>query len=633
MSQRIKMASGDTTVVTADATDLLKQISNIIQKTGLQLGSLEQLWDDPSFQKVTGRLHELVTALTAPQLLDALSLLLPTCPNHDTFVMLSLENQVRWLMRRMTASQLIRVLQLHIGATTDVRRMVHDEALASLERRWVEIGSGHDLVSLLHLVPSDATHFLERLDMRGLELCEAMTAKELYRMTYILARRKRRSTPLLRALVHHLGRRSLEFSPVHLSNLAFAMATLNIYEPTLMAKIVTAAMAIAEGNASTPESVVASLSSLVQSFGILRWNDTRLLDTAVACFLRHREAVSAADWHRLMMTAAWIDYMPPQLGTDAIFSEICMSMSSLAESDPCAWLDVVWCCAVLQRMTANLAISVLSPNFISTLEKTINSSTMMAYGKLLNINAAVQIMIPGYSGPLLPPSFVDRTMVRIPARHHGKMFDSVIEALSQIAPAAQYIHSDICTVSGHMIHILMLMNDRAELQPFPMQGTSLPAGVHRVAIQLLSFADMTVGSVHPTGPVSLMTRTLLSAGYKVIQVPYTEFDITSTVVKRVQYLTRKLKGALPVATDETTAAASTANRQSTSTSSIDTKSIPSEGKINDDPQPNSSMQSGSAATSLNPLQEKFTNISNAASFQTESDTLLADVDAKKPTKP
>lgn len=58
---------------------------------------------------------------------------------------------------------------------------------------------------------------------------------------------------------------------------------------------------------------------------------------------------------------------------------------------------------------------------------------------------------------------------------------------------------------------------------------------------VLDFHDMCKGCTEPTGIIVLATKLLLSQGYKVLSVPYTEYKIKDKLVERVQYLESKLK--------------------------------------------------------------------------------------------
>ena len=107
------------------------------------------------------------------------------------------------------------------------------------------------------------------------------------------------------------------------------------------------------------------LSSVVQSLGILRWLDKQFMDMAVEHFSRLKE--DSLDWVQLLRTLASVNYLPPQLGKNGLL-DVVKRIAPTFQSNSMLWLDAVWCCCVLDSLTAEMAASVLSPEFIAKLE-------------------------------------------------------------------------------------------------------------------------------------------------------------------------------------------------------------------------------------------------------------------------
>lgn len=55
------------------------------------------------------------------------------------------------------------------------------------------------------------------------------------------------------------------------------------------------------------------------------------------------------------------------------------------------------------------------------------------------------------------------------------------------------------------------------------------------------YHNMCIGKVEPTGANVLNSRLLEACGYKVLEVPYTDFKVTDKLVQRVQYLENRIK--------------------------------------------------------------------------------------------
>jgi len=349
----------------ADVANFVREISVVCeraQELGLPAGTQ---WQDGSSAEVVRQLHDVVESQAPSTLLRIVSAFDSLPGIDDDFVKQAIVSQLNKSLRQLTVSQLLRVLQLQ-SINSSVDQPVYDKAMSLLQQRWVEIRSGRDVVTLMYIVPDDAEQFLDRLEDRALDLCDSMSVKELYRAVYCLARRRRRNAPLLRALMYYLDRQELlSLSPVHLSNLAYAMAVLSVHDPGVMQKLVTAVRKVVTDGARPPDVVRHMLSSVIQSLGILRWSDERFLDLAAERFTQLN--VDGSDWVRLLQTLASVNYLPAQLGRSGL-AEIMKRISSLSKSSPVQWLDAVWSCCVLDSLTHDLAASVLTQEFVDRLE-------------------------------------------------------------------------------------------------------------------------------------------------------------------------------------------------------------------------------------------------------------------------
>jgi len=349
----------------ADVANFVREISVVCERAhelGLPAGTQ---WQDGSSAEVVRQLHDVVESQAPSTLLRIVSAFDSLPSIDDDFVKQAIVSQLNKSLRQLTVSQLLRLLQLQ-SINSSVDQPVYDKAMSLLQQRWVEIRSGRDVVTLMYIVPDDAEQFLDRLEDRALDLCDSMSVKELYRAVYCLARRRRRNAPLLRALMYYLDRQELlSLSPVHLSNLAYAMAVLSVHDPGVMQKLVTAVRKVVTDGARPPDVVRHMLSSVVQSLGILRWSDERFLDLAAERFTQLN--VDGSDWVRLLQTLASVNYLPAQLGRSGL-AEIMKRISSLSKSSPVQWLDAVWSCCVLDSLTHDLAASVLTQEFVDRLE-------------------------------------------------------------------------------------------------------------------------------------------------------------------------------------------------------------------------------------------------------------------------
>jgi len=349
-----------------DVANFLREISVIcakMQKLGLPPSTQ---WQDGSSADVVSQLHEVVKSQAPSTLLHVVTAFssLPSAADVDEFVRQVIVSELDESMRHLSIPQLLRVVQLH-GSEKSLDPSLYDKAMNLLQQRWVEIKTGRDIVALMYLVSDESDQFLDRLEDRALDVCDTMSVKELYRAVYCMSRRQRRNAPLLRALMYYLDRQDLDLSPIHLSNLAYAMAMLNVHDEGVMEKLIAAVCKVVRDSAQPPSVVRHILSSVVQSLGILRWFDRQFMDLAIEQFKQLNVVVS--DWARLLHTLASVNYLPVHVGKSGV-AEIMRRISSLSKSNPLLWLGVVWSSCVLDSLTSELAASVLSPQFVDKLQ-------------------------------------------------------------------------------------------------------------------------------------------------------------------------------------------------------------------------------------------------------------------------
>jgi hypothetical protein len=94
-----------------------------------------------------------------------------------------------------------------------------------------------------------------------------------------------------------------------------------------------------------------------------------------------------------------------------------------------------------------------------------------------------------------------------------------------------------CLISSDAICYL---NDKLEPVPVTKSDTKDPKP-SAIAIVLEGYPSLCRGIKDPTGSSILSRRLVESSGYRVISVPYTEFNASDKLVRRVKYLEQKLK--------------------------------------------------------------------------------------------
>ena len=221
---------------------------------------------------------------------------------------------------------------------------------------------------------------MERLEDRALDIVETATPKELYRIFYLLSRQRHRNTPLIRAVVYHLNKTSVSsLATVQLTNLVYALSTLNVYDVPILSKVCTE---LSNKEADLDPKLAMSL---MTSFSRLRWRESNsiqmllnILDGKVKQSLQEEatdsgsvpsqqasplDLLNTSDKVGLVWSLANLNLRTAQ-SRDMVEKAVkSPDVQALRQSSPLLWLDVVWSLSVLQMLDATSAASVLEEGF------------------------------------------------------------------------------------------------------------------------------------------------------------------------------------------------------------------------------------------------------------------------------
>lgn len=482
---------------------------------------------------------------------------------EDPFLVKTMATQILWLLRRLPMPLLVQVLQLHLHhQETPLRESIVQQTLSALERRWVELTNVKDIIYLMYNMQGGSTvsqTLTDRLEDRALDVVEQATPKELYRLLYLLSRQRHRNTPLIRAVLYHLNKAALSsLSAVQLANLAYACCVLNIYDVSLLEKITAEVQS--KGESLTPHLAA----SLIASFSRLRWNQTgavqfllQILDSTgqadvsansevadgVSSDSRKAslEELTVSDRVRLVHSLANLNLNSSQCQSIAVLVTGMSDVQELKQSSPLMWLDVVWSLAVLQRLDAGSAASVLGEDFWGSLPVSESFQSAITMTKLSNINTAAKFEVEGYAGPFLP-EVLSNGDAKLLLKGEQRVAEKVISALTNLAPLETFTTTSTAC-GGYLIDAEFYVDSSGEPRPLS-QVTQNSANLHRVALKILDFADLTLPASEPTGLHTMAARHLRHHGFTVVHVLHTEVAGKSKVVELVQFLQQKLKDAI-----------------------------------------------------------------------------------------
>ncbi|KAH0627706.1 hypothetical protein JD844_003829 [Phrynosoma platyrhinos] len=229
--------------------------------------------------------------------------------------LLSVEQEVRWRLRRLTFRHLASLAeQVAAGTPRGEQSELLNDLLKQLELRWTEIEDTRTV---------------------GLEMAEQFNPEDTRKIAMALAHQNRRSIPLLRAISYHLVQKHFVLSPGILLDLAFAYGKLNFHQTQVFQKIA---------------------SDLQPRMPELAPVDVYVIDNA--------DKITPVHLSNIILAFARLNFHPSN--REAFYSVVHKGLDNcLDDLDPYLLLDLVWSLCVLQQATEAHLEKVLVPEFHS----------------------------------------------------------------------------------------------------------------------------------------------------------------------------------------------------------------------------------------------------------------------------
>ncbi|XP_069674964.1 FAST kinase domain-containing protein 4 [Periplaneta americana] len=406
-------------------------------------------------------------------------------------------------------------------------------------------------------------------DDEAAKLVAGISFSQMIRIMTSLAQKQRRSTPLLRSLAFNIARQTDKLNIKDCADLLYAMATLNFPDELLLEKTCADLCECITSNEKP-----AVVGSILTSLGLLRYKNTEVLNELADWVVKHLDVCRPQDMTSLFLTLATVYHVPDN--ADDVFSTILPHVTMQDVPNPSSWLDIVWSLVVLDRATPQHVASVLDPGFCSKLVVNTDEKQRISVSsklKLLNINAAAQLKVAGYKGPLLAPDSDVRNVPLIRSREKQLLVASILDSFSNLLPSATFLRSNIDTGMGFLLDGECMLDSKCNPLPVANEVTKSKsiesekkliataerktgsatnvAGSHstvgttakgtRIGILAWDYRDMCRGSSEPNGVAVLSMKLVEAAGYKVLSIPHTEYNPREKLVRRVQYLDHNLK--------------------------------------------------------------------------------------------
>lgn len=479
-------------------------------------------------------------------ILNALEMLLKLGIPSNHHLIESMETEVLWNVRKVTIQTLLQIMTFQINyQNTELQKKVLKETILTIQRRWVEIKSPSAINAILSYYNLFTLDFMGRMDDQIIDIAENMSPSELCRTFCQLGNSKRRAAPVLRALAFHIAKHPDRLTPRQLANLLYAMNSLSFPDQVLLDRIASDLISqVAEIDRP------AIVGNILTCMGQLRWRSTSLLEVISEWVEKNLDLCRINDLASFIQTIATVSCIPTN--SEILFKAIIPKLKKEEIPRETVWLDIVWSLVTLGVASNEHIASTLSPNFINKLPSS-TATDHLRMGmrlKLLNINAHAQhLMKETYSGPTLNLA-ENKDVIVTQTRSDIKLTKHVQQNLYNFLPPPKYIHENIQTSMGVLVDVELSVDKDGT--PIPIEDfttqfgdiaspKALPDGAFRVALFVWDYKDYTIGTQELLGFNQQAVKLVESVGYKVVNIPYYEYNMKNKTLKNVQYLEKKIK--------------------------------------------------------------------------------------------
>ncbi|ELK25178.1 PREDICTED: protein TBRG4 [Myotis davidii] len=379
--------------------------------------------------------------------------------------------------------------------------------------------------------------------MYCLDLVEQFGPEELQRVLVALAAQNRRSLPLLRAISYHLVQKPFPLNKGVLLDLAYAYGKLGFHQTQVFQRL--AADLLPHVPSLTPGEVA----RCAKSFAFLKWLSLPLFEAFAQHVLSRAQSVAVSDLCNVLLAFARLNFRPEQ--EEAFFSLVHEKLGSqLADLDPALQVDVLWALCVLQQARASELQAVLRPELHTQFLGDRSPRGQSTFQKLLHINATARLEHPEYAGPLLPASALDPGPPG-PERKVTPLQKELQETLKGLLGGADRGRFSVATQYGWVLDAEVLLDAEGQFLPLrdfvaphlspPSDGQLPPPTAKRLAFLRWEFSSFASRSKDLLGRFVLARRHVLAAGFLVVDVPYYEWLELRSEWQKAAYLKDKMR--------------------------------------------------------------------------------------------
>jgi hypothetical protein len=276
-------------------------------------------------------------------------------------------------INRLSMSSLIRVYdassksRAHSGAREVIFR--------NICRRWMEIEKGNEIVSVMNILLKESewisdTSVLNRMEEKALQKAEILSAEEIQQILAILAKGRRRSLFLIKALVYCIKENMTESIPLSsVASILTSLSRLNFKDPALLGLLSDRISKITEelGDKWTSNDI-RNLSSILVSCAHLRWLKPSVEKVLLTQFPEFRNHLNPSQQCHAIYGMSKLQCLTSSQ-RDAVMEMVqSLSTTDVRDTSPVAWMNLALALGWSEFSSESVMISVLQQDFVNIIQ-------------------------------------------------------------------------------------------------------------------------------------------------------------------------------------------------------------------------------------------------------------------------
>lgn len=307
---------------------------------------------------------------------------------------------------------------------------------------------------------------------------------------------------------------------------------------------------------------VAGIASFISRTNYL---STLLLDRIASVVLQQIEKIHPFAILAIILPFSTLNYDPPQ--RDEFFGTCIQHLNSyLTTLDPLMLVFLGFSLATLECFPEDLLKTIFNIKFLNRLDSQLellrSSLNMRVQFRLMELNRAVCLECPEYQIPWFHDRFCQQHYNKDTGSMNGVQ-QHIYKMLAEVLGGINCVKASVLIPYYHTIDFECILDKRKKPLPYgshnttsgklsavhwesntQIVGSRLPPGAERIALEFLDLRAFCRNVPHLKGKSAMKKRHLEILGYRVIQIPYFEWNsmALSTKNARMDYLRERIFG-------------------------------------------------------------------------------------------